>query len=103
MRFVLERVSEPDIEPITAAEFVRNVGEFDVAATTRADDITRLITAARVLILSMALLLDHRGRGQLLRIEHAREGRANRLTPVALEARLRQRPLDGGPGFGVSH
>ena len=47
MRFVLERVSEPDIEPITAAEFVRNVGEFDVAATTRADDITRLITAAR--------------------------------------------------------
>lgn len=47
MRFTLERVSEPSVEPVTAAEFVRNVGEFAAAATTRADDITRLITTAR--------------------------------------------------------
>lgn len=47
MRFTLERVSEPDIEPITAAEFVRNVGEFPAAATSRADDISRLIAGAR--------------------------------------------------------
>lgn len=47
MRFTLERVSNPDIEPVTNAEFVRNVGEFAAAATTRADDITRLIASAR--------------------------------------------------------
>lgn len=47
MRWVLERVSEPEIEPVTAAEFVRNVGEFTGAATTRADDINRLIAMAR--------------------------------------------------------
>lgn len=47
MRFVLERTSEPEIEPVTAAEFVRNVGEYSAAATERADDIARVITAAR--------------------------------------------------------
>lgn len=47
MRFVLERLSEPEIEPVTAAEFVRNVGEFPAAATERADDIARLIASAR--------------------------------------------------------
>lgn len=46
-RWVLERVSEPEIEPVTAAEFVRNVGEFASAATERADDIAMKITAAR--------------------------------------------------------
>lgn len=47
MRFVLERVSEPEIEPVSAAEFIRNVQEFQSAATERADDITACITAAR--------------------------------------------------------
>lgn len=47
MRWVLERVSDPEIEPITAEEFVRNVGEFQSAATERAEDIEMLITAAR--------------------------------------------------------
>lgn len=47
MRFTLERVSDPEIEPVTNAEFARNVGEFDDTATARADDITRLITSAR--------------------------------------------------------
>lgn len=47
MRFVLERVSDPDIEPVSAAEFVRNVGEFQAAATERADDIASKIKTAR--------------------------------------------------------
>lgn len=47
MRFILERVSEPEAEPVSVAEFVRNAGEFAAAATEREDDIERLITAAR--------------------------------------------------------
>jgi len=47
MRFVLERVTQPEIEPVSAAEFIRNIGEFQEAATTRADDITGVIAAAR--------------------------------------------------------
>lgn len=47
MRFTLERVTEPEIEPITAAEFVRNIGEFSANATARADDISMAITSAR--------------------------------------------------------
>lgn len=47
MRFALERISDPEIEPVSAAEFVRNAGEFQDAATERADDISRVITAAR--------------------------------------------------------
>lgn len=47
MQFALERLVSPDIEPVSAAEFVRNVGEFSEAATERADDIARVIAAAR--------------------------------------------------------
>lgn len=47
MRFTLERVSDPDIEPVTVAEFVRNVGEFAANATVREADIERLIAGAR--------------------------------------------------------
>jgi uncharacterized phiE125 gp8 family phage protein len=47
VRYVLERTSEPEIEPVSAAEFIRNVGEFSSAATERADDISLAITAAR--------------------------------------------------------
>lgn len=47
MRWTLERVTQPDIEPVTVAEFVRNIGEFASAATEREDDIQALITAAR--------------------------------------------------------
>jgi uncharacterized phiE125 gp8 family phage protein len=47
MRFALERTVDPEIEPVSAAEFIRNVGEFAEAATERADDITRVIQSAR--------------------------------------------------------
>jgi uncharacterized phiE125 gp8 family phage protein len=46
MRFALERVSSPDIEPVTLTEAKRHLGEFD-DVTTRDDDVTALITAAR--------------------------------------------------------
>lgn len=46
-RWVLERVTDPEIEPVTAAAFVRNVGEFSAAATERADDIAAVISTAR--------------------------------------------------------
>lgn len=47
MRFVLERLTDPDIEPVTVADFVRNVGEFQAAATERQADIEMAIAAAR--------------------------------------------------------
>lgn len=47
MRWILERVTQPEIEPISVAEFVRNVGEFQSAATARQTDIEAKITAAR--------------------------------------------------------
>lgn len=46
MKFVLERVTEPEIEPVTLAEAKRHLGEFE-DVTTRDDDVTALITAAR--------------------------------------------------------
>lgn len=46
-RFVLERLVAPEIEPVSAAEFIRNAGEFTEAATERADDIERVLAAAR--------------------------------------------------------
>ena len=46
MRYALERVSGPDIEPITLAEAKRHLGEFD-DVTTRDDDVSGLIQAAR--------------------------------------------------------
>lgn len=47
MRYALERTVDPDIEPVSAAEFIRNAGEFSEAATERADDISRVIQSAR--------------------------------------------------------
>lgn len=47
MRWAIERVSDPDIEPVSVATFVRNVGEFQAAATDREDDITAKLQAAR--------------------------------------------------------
>lgn len=46
MRFVLERVIEPESEPVTLAEMKRHLREFD-SVTANDDDITNLIVAAR--------------------------------------------------------
>jgi len=46
MRFTLERVTQPDIEPILLAEMKRHLREFDTV-TVRDGDITALIVAAR--------------------------------------------------------
>lgn len=46
MRFVLERVTEPDIEPVTLAEMKRHLREYD-SVTTNDNDITALIGGAR--------------------------------------------------------
>ncbi len=46
MKFILERVSEPDIEPVTLAEMKRHLKCFD-SVTDEDDDIAALITVAR--------------------------------------------------------
>ncbi len=46
MRFVLERVSGPEIEPVTLAEMKRHLKTYETV-TTEDDDITSLIVAAR--------------------------------------------------------
>lgn len=46
MRYVLERVSGPEIEPVTLAEAKLHLGEFD-DVTTHDDEISELVTAAR--------------------------------------------------------
>ena len=45
-RFVLERVTQPESEPVTTAEMKRHLGEFD-SVTERDGDIDSLVTAAR--------------------------------------------------------
>lgn len=47
MRFILERIAAPEVEPVSVAEFVRNAGEFTEAGTERADDIERCLQSAR--------------------------------------------------------
>ncbi len=46
MRYVLERVENPEIEPVTLAQAKRHLGEYD-DVTTRDEDVTALIQAAR--------------------------------------------------------
>lgn len=46
MKFILERVSEPEIEPVSLAEMKRHLKEFD-SVTARDGDITALIIGAR--------------------------------------------------------
>jgi hypothetical protein len=46
MKFALERVTDPDIEPVTLAEMKRHLREFD-SVTSADSDITDLIVGAR--------------------------------------------------------
>lgn len=47
LRIVLERVTEPDIEPVTLAEAKVHLREYDTLATAKETQISALITAAR--------------------------------------------------------
>ena len=46
MRFVLERVTNPEIEPVSLTEMKLHLGEFD-DITTRDDEVSNVIAAAR--------------------------------------------------------
>lgn len=46
-KFVLERVTQPDIEPVTLAEMIQQVHEFSSIAQAAQDELTGLIKAAR--------------------------------------------------------
>jgi len=46
MQYVLERVTDPDIEPVTLAEVREHLGEF-AGNTAKDDSITAMIVAAR--------------------------------------------------------
>lgn len=47
MRFALERVTQPDIEPVTLAEIIQHVREFATLSQAGQDDLTALIVASR--------------------------------------------------------
>jgi uncharacterized phiE125 gp8 family phage protein len=47
MNFVLERISEPEIEPVTLAEAIAHVREFSSISQAAQDDLTGWIKAAR--------------------------------------------------------
>lgn len=46
MRYVLERVTNPETEPVTLAQMKTHLGEYD-DVTTRDDDVTQIIQTAR--------------------------------------------------------
>jgi hypothetical protein len=47
MKFALERVTQPDIEPVTLAEMIQHMREFTSIPQAAQDELTRLTKAAR--------------------------------------------------------